>query len=189
MSDEIFYTVNPDDFIGYEEQFYEKGGVGVKKGRDEKKGKKTIKAIKDEQVNKFENDRKAKVKKSIIMVVSEFPKLKTQQEAQIFADKYTHWVNDNLNKEELDLNSETEFDTSSSSGPGGQNVNKRSTKVSLRHTPTNIRSECDTNRNQLRNREEAERLLENRVRSHLDDWREYLGENILTSEALFNLVS
>ncbi|MFC1756035.1 peptide chain release factor family protein [Patescibacteria group bacterium] len=182
-------SVNPEDYIDFEEQFHAKGGGGGKKSSDGKKGKKTIKAIKDEQVNKFENDRKAQVKKSIIMVVSEFPKLKTEQEGQIFADKYTHWVNENLNKEELDLNSETDFDTSSSSGPGGQNVNKRSTKVSLRHTPTNIRSECDTNRNQLRNREEAERLLENRVKNHLDDWREYLRENILTSETLFNLIS
>ena len=186
----VFNKVNPDDFYDWEEeQFNKQGGGGGAGAGDGKRGKKTTKAIKEEQVNKFENDRKAQVKKSIILVVSEFPKLKTEQEAQRFAERYTHWINENLNKEELDLNSETEFDTSSSSGPGGQNVNKRSTKVSLRHTPTSIRSECGRNRNQLRNREEAERLLENRVKNHLDDWKKYLGENSLTSEMLFNLVS
>jgi protein subunit release factor B len=48
-----------------------------------------------------------------------------------------------------------------SSGPGGQNVNKTSTKVILRHLPTGIAVTVQDTRSQAKNRELArERLLE-----------------------------
>jgi protein subunit release factor B len=47
-----------------------------------------------------------------------------------------------------------------SSGPGGQNVNKTSTKVILRHLPTGISVTVQDTRSQFKNRELArERLL------------------------------
>lgn len=50
---------------------------------------------------------------------------------------------------------------SHASGPGGQNVNKVSTKVVLRHVPTNLSVTVQDSRSQARNREVArERLLE-----------------------------
>ena len=48
-----------------------------------------------------------------------------------------------------------------SSGPGGQNVNKVSTKVTLRHLPTGVSVTFQDSRSQAKNRELArERLLE-----------------------------
>lgn len=48
-----------------------------------------------------------------------------------------------------------------SSGPGGQNVNKTSTKVLLRHLPTGISVTVQDTRSQAQNRELArERLLQ-----------------------------
>jgi protein subunit release factor B len=50
---------------------------------------------------------------------------------------------------------------SRSSGPGGQNVNKVSTRVTLRHLPTNLSVTVQDSRSQSMNRQLArERLLE-----------------------------
>ena len=59
--------------------------------------------------------------------------------------------------------SETDLEESfaRSSGPGGQNVNKVSTAVTLRHLPTNISVTVQDSRSQAANRKLArERLLE-----------------------------
>ena len=50
-----------------------------------------------------------------------------------------------------------------SSGKGGQNVNKLSTCVYLKHIPTNIEVKCQLERSQLLNRFLARRILANRI--------------------------
>jgi protein subunit release factor B len=58
------------------------------------------------------------------------------------------------------IESELEEIFSRSSGPGGQNVNKVSTRVTLRHLPTNITVNVQDSRSQAMNRQLArERLL------------------------------
>jgi len=54
-----------------------------------------------------------------------------------------------------DLLAECEVETFRSSGPGGQNVNKRDTAVRLRHTPTGIVVTCQRERSQYRNKQIA----------------------------------
>ncbi|MBX4206539.1 PCRF domain-containing protein [Candidatus Parcubacteria bacterium] len=55
---------------------------------------------------------------------------------------------------------EIRVELSKSSGPGGQNVNKRETAVRLVHIPTNLAVHVESERSQAQNKEKAMRMLE-----------------------------
>ncbi|MEI6057950.1 MAG: PCRF domain-containing protein, partial [bacterium] len=59
--------------------------------------------------------------------------------------------------------SELKIEFSKSSGPGGQNVNKRETAVRIVHIPTKIAVHVDSERNQGQNKEKALEILKGKL--------------------------
>jgi len=67
-------------------------------------------------------------------------------------------------KQEIKIRTdELKIDYFKSSGPGGQNVNKRETAVRITHLPTGIVVASQTERNQLQNKENAMAILSAKI--------------------------
>lgn len=71
---------------------------------------------------------------------------------------------------------------SKSSGPGGQNVNKRETAVRLVHIPTNLAVHVESERSQAQNREKALRLLEAKLYKLLEEERKAKEKGMYVSK-------
>jgi peptide chain release factor 2 len=67
-----------------------------------------------------------------------------------------------------------------SSGPGGQNVNKRETAVRLIHLPTGLTSTSQIERSQAQNREQALKLLKSKLFKLMTERREKELSNLKT---------
>lgn len=66
---------------------------------------------------------------------------------------------------------ELRFEFSRSSGPGGQNVNKRETAVRIVHIPTNISAHADGQRSQAQNKEKALQILKGKIFKAMEEER------------------
>jgi len=71
---------------------------------------------------------------------------------------------------------------SRSSGPGGQNVNKRETAVRVVHIPTNIAVHMESERSQEHNRNKAMEILRGKLWKRLDDERKAKESGLYVSK-------
>jgi peptide chain release factor 2 len=71
---------------------------------------------------------------------------------------------------------------SRSSGPGGQNVNKRETAVRIVHIPTNLSAAADGERSQAQNKEKAMAILKGKIYKALEEKRISKEEGMYVSK-------
>lgn len=79
-----------------------------------------------------------------------------------------------------------EIDFTKSSGPGGQNVNKRETAVRIKHKPTDISVYVSTERSQAQNKEKAMQLLKSKIFTLQEKQRERGEDEIKLSKNTAN---
>lgn len=88
----------------------------------------------------------------------------TEKRGRVHTSTATVSVLPELEDIDLHINPEDiEFEAFRSGGHGGQNVNKVSTAVRLKHKPTGIVVTCQTERFQVQNREIAEKMLRAKI--------------------------
>jgi peptide chain release factor 2 len=98
-------------------------------------------------------------------MVEIIPKFEKQNESDIEID-------------EKDL----KVELSRSSGPGGQNVNKRETAVRIVHLPTNLSAQADGERSQAQNKEAAMSILRGKIFKALEEKRISKEEGMYVSK-------
>jgi len=168
-----YQKIDPDDFENYEEKFVEKGG-GSGQGTGHK-GKKTIQALKKQQRNQSKDQRRKDTENFLKqelrnIQISENPDIHERNIIQ-----YCAWIEVNIDEMDTIDPSDYVITFTKSGGPGGQNVNKRETKVMIVHKPTNIRAVSEQTRSQTQNKYLALEILRERLHNHLSAWKEYLN--------------
>jgi len=161
-----YQQIDPEEFLDYEDHYLEKGGG---KSQGSGKGKKTLKAIKSQAKQASVAGRKRILEEKLRKVLKSIG----ARDEEVIAS-YIHWINNNLGRRFSLVPDQIEISFAKAGGPGGQNVNKRETKVMIVHKPTNIRVESDQTRSQMQNKNLALEILRELLQDHLGIWKKYL---------------
>jgi len=87
------------------------------------------------------------------------------------------------NESDIELSDDDlRVELSRSSGPGGQNVNKRETAVRIVHIPTNLSAAADGERSQAQNKEKAMAILKGKIYKALEEKRIAKEEGMYVSK-------
>lgn len=153
-------------------------------------GSKTNKSIAREQIQNAEDKRSQSAEERIFHVLAHFPEFQNKDLEDRYVDDYLKWLNKCFNTKKLEMEPREDFEIkfTHSSSNGGQNVNKTETAVRVTHKITNIQVKNEEYRDQSDNRKEALKLLLERLKQHLVDWKEYLGNKDIKDLSRYDIL-
>lgn len=160
-----------------------KGGGGSKKGR-KRKGRAIETAIRNSIENREAqnlNNLKNHLDKLLRYFYNHENSKKNSKNIDILLDKYKNWLKEILLSvdKKIDIGNELKqgnisINAELASRPGGQNVNKRKTSITIIHEVTGVIVENQESRKQIENRENATERLAEELQKILDLWLAYI---------------
>jgi hypothetical protein len=153
-------------------------------------GSKTANFIKEEQAHNAIVNRSHSAEERIFNVLAHFPEFQSKDLEDRFVDDYLKWLKSCFVEKKLVMDPKSDFELkfNRSSSNGGQNVNKTETAVRVTHLITNIQVKNEENSDQTDNRKEAFKHILERLKEHLVDWKEYLGQKPIDELSRYDIL-
>jgi len=173
-----------------EEKFIESASGG---GKGVSRGHKTIEAIKKQNKEDAERQRKEDAISDLKKELEHFPtEFASEEQASEVINEYANWVVKSLEQNYPyfnDLDKDIVYSQSKSSGPGGQNVNKTSTAVTAKHILTGMQARSEDSREMLVNKKESMAKILERLERHIGNWRVFLkGKDVSKKEEIESFI-
>jgi len=160
--------------------------------KNEHKGPKTSREIGKLNKENAKNRRVGQAESNLKKDLEHFPFNDfSEEKLSEIIEKYSSWVLKSLPDRYpffKNLETEVEYSQSRSSGPGGQNVNKTSTAVTVKHPLTGIYARSEDSREVPTNKRESLSKLLTKLESHIKNWSIYL-KNIPLEERQEKIIS
>lgn len=151
------------------------GGSGSK---NEHKGTKTSREIRNSHRENAEKNRVEEAQVSLKKDLEHFPYQDfSEEKLPELLNKYSTWVLKSIDDNYpffTNLDEDIDYSQSRSSGPGGQNVNKSSTAVTALHLLTGIYARSEDSREALVNKRTSLSKLLTKLENHTKSWAVYL---------------
>jgi hypothetical protein len=153
-------------------------------------GSKTSKFIKEEQYHNAQHNRSNSAEERIFHILAHFPDFESKDLEDRFIDNYLKWLKNCFLEKKLIMDPKTDFELkfNKSSSNGGQNVNKTETAVRITHVITNLQVKNEEFRDQTDNRKEAFKIMLEKLKQHLVDWKEYLGQKDIKEVSRYDIL-
>jgi len=153
-------------------------------------GNKTSKFIREEQYHNGQTNRSHSAEERIFDVLAHFPEFDSKDLEDKYVDHYLKWLINCFEEKKLIMDPKIDFELkfNRSSSNGGQNVNKTETAVRVTHVITNIQVKNEEFRDQTDNRKEAFKIILERLKQHLVDWKEYLGNKDIKELSRYDIL-